>query len=80
MCVTIKLVEGRIAWRLDNKNNALDLYKASQFMLSLLMAYRVVSLSKYALMNADCAPRSVVLEAAKNTSVLRSLCHHISPH
>jgi hypothetical protein len=43
MCVTIKLVEGRISWRLDSKNNALELYKASQFMLSLLMAFRVVS-------------------------------------
>lgn len=42
MCVAIKLVEGRIAWHLDINNNALELYKASQFMLALLMAFRVV--------------------------------------
>lgn len=43
MCVMIKLVEGRIAWTLDRGNSAFDMYKASQFMLSLLMAYRLVS-------------------------------------
>jgi hypothetical protein len=43
MCVVIKLVEGRISWHLDIDNHALELYKASQFMLSLLMAFRVVS-------------------------------------
>lgn len=43
MCITIKMVEGRIAWQLDQNNFSLTLYRTSQFMLSLLLAFRLVS-------------------------------------
>lgn len=46
MCVTIKMVEGKIAWQLDQMNFSLTLYRTSQFMLSLLLAFRLVS-SRY---------------------------------
>jgi hypothetical protein len=58
VCVVIKLVEGRIAWQLDHKNNALELYKASQFMLSLLMAFRVVSAHKHLQVACSCPLRA----------------------
>lgn len=43
MCLTIKFIEGKIAWQLDRSNYALTLYRTSQFMLSLLLAFRLVS-------------------------------------
>jgi hypothetical protein len=42
VCATIKLVDGKIAWQLDRSNYALTLYRTSQFMLSLLLAFRLV--------------------------------------
>lgn len=43
MCITIKMVEGKIEWQLDQNNFSLTLYRTSQFMLSLLLAFRLVS-------------------------------------
>lgn len=43
LCVTIKLLKGHIAWQLDQYNYSLTLYRSSQFMLSLLLAFRLVS-------------------------------------
>jgi hypothetical protein len=48
----IKLVEGKIAWQLDSMNFSLTLYRTSQFMLSLLLAFRLVSCSNYTLPQA----------------------------
>lgn len=44
MSVMIKLVDGHIAWSLDKQNFALTLYRSSSFVLSLLLAFRLVGL------------------------------------
>lgn len=53
LCVTIKMVEGRIAWHLDQYNYSLTLYRSSQFMLSLLLAFRLVSIRCWLLLPAE---------------------------
>lgn len=59
VCAAIKLVDGHIAWQLDRSNYALTLYRTSQFMLSLLMAFRLVRTTQLWQSAAAAAPPNV---------------------
>lgn len=43
LCLLIELLDGKLAWKLDEQNFALTLYRSSSFVLSLLLAFRLVS-------------------------------------
>lgn len=42
LCAIIKVIEGRISWKLDHNNHSFKIYSSSSFMLSLLIAFRLV--------------------------------------